>query len=78
MSNIHHQTIESDYGTGKKSLKIYLIGFFLCVVLTLIPFYAVMYETFTRAQNLSSLSFASAVIQFLSSSHLLFTPKHAN
>ena len=37
----HDHLAEPDYGTGKKTLKIYIIGLLLCVVLTLIPFIAV-------------------------------------
>jgi cytochrome o ubiquinol oxidase subunit IV len=39
MSHSHH--VEPDYGTGKKTLSIYIIGLVLCVVLTLIPFLVV-------------------------------------
>lgn len=33
---------EPDYGTGKKSLSVYLTGVILCVILTLVAFMAVM------------------------------------
>ena len=33
--NMHH---EPEYGTGKKTLSVYVIGLILCLVLTLIPF----------------------------------------
>jgi cytochrome o ubiquinol oxidase subunit IV len=36
MSDTHN--LEPDYGTGKKNLTIYLVGFITCIVLTLIPF----------------------------------------
>ena len=38
MAHHHEHNIDIDFGTGKKNLKSYLIGFVLCVILTLIPF----------------------------------------
>lgn len=35
---------EPDYGTGKKTLGVYLFGVVLCIILTLIPFGVVMYS----------------------------------
>lgn len=34
----HHVEADTEYGTGHKTLKTYLIGFTLCILLTLIPF----------------------------------------
>lgn len=42
MSNSH--VTEPDFGTGKKTLSVYLFGVVLCVILTLIPFGVVMYS----------------------------------
>ncbi len=63
MSNAQNHAVESDYGTGKKTLKMYLTGFFLCVILTLIPFYAVIYKSLSHTQ-IFVIIFASAIIQF--------------
>ena len=58
--DIHN--LEPDYGTGKKNLRIYFVGFLLCVLLTLIPFGLV-------EQHLTQLS--SKVALTLSHSSLL-------
>lgn len=52
-----------DYGTGSKKLSIYLIGIFLCVIFTLIPFYLVMVPTFTRGLTFAVI-YIFAVLQF--------------
>jgi cytochrome o ubiquinol oxidase operon protein cyoD len=46
-----HPTTNHDqsYGMGKKTLTSYLLGFFLCLILTVIPFYAVMHGQWTRS-----------------------------
>jgi cytochrome o ubiquinol oxidase subunit IV len=51
MSAIDHH-VEPEYGTGKKTLKIYIIGLLLCVVLTLIPFAAVYVHVTPGANHL--------------------------
>ncbi len=61
MGNHVHQP---DFGTGEKSLGIYSFGILLCVVLTLIPFWAVMHGTFSRGETLVVI-FISALLQFL-------------
>ena len=53
-----------DYGTGKKTLKVYIVGIVLCVILTLIPFGAVMYPGISDAGTLA-IVFVSAFLQFL-------------
>ena len=57
-------SFEPDYGTGTKKLSMYLIGFSLCVILTLIPFTVVLYNGFLRWQNLLIL-FLAAILQFI-------------
>jgi cytochrome o ubiquinol oxidase subunit IV len=46
MSHHHHESTEVQFGTSKKSLKAYLIGFVLCVGLTLLPFWLVVQRVF--------------------------------
>jgi cytochrome o ubiquinol oxidase subunit IV len=36
-----NQNVEPEYGTGQKTLKVYVSGLLLCVILTLIPFIVV-------------------------------------
>lgn len=59
----HHDISQPDYGTGQKKLGMYLIGFISCSILTLISFWAVMSEKFTRWEVLSII-FGAALIQF--------------
>lgn len=54
---------DPDYGLLRKKLSVYSWGVFLCVILTLIPFIAVMHGTFSRAALLSII-FIAAVFQF--------------
>jgi len=62
MSHAHH--VEPDYGTGKKSLGVYTLGIFLCVVLTLIPFSVIMYDMFSRAANFAII-YTAAILQLI-------------
>jgi|TARA_B110000459_G_scaffold203988_1_gene263181 cytochrome o ubiquinol oxidase subunit IV len=57
----HHA---KDYGTYHKTFKVYTLGFILCVILTLIPFYAVISQTLPRSYILGIL-LISAIAQFL-------------
>ena len=59
-----HHLLEPEYGTGKKNLWIYIMGFLLCIVLTLVPFGAVHYSWFSRTHTFLVLCL-SAIIQFL-------------
>jgi cytochrome o ubiquinol oxidase operon protein cyoD len=59
-----HSLHEPDYGTGQKTLSIYVVGFLLCAVLTLIPFYAVIHP-FTNKLSTLGILLGSAVLQFL-------------
>lgn len=56
--------IEPDFGTGKKKLGIYSLGFIICSILTLIAFGAVMADTFSRL-FLLLIIFSTAIVQFL-------------
>ena len=55
---------EDTYGTGKKKLSIYLFGMVLCVILTLISFFTVMYSTLSVIVILAVISI-SAILQFI-------------
>tara|TARA_B100000989_G_scaffold290850_1_gene264507 strand:+ start:9378 stop:9698 length:321 start_codon:yes stop_codon:yes gene_type:complete len=56
--------MQPDYGTGEKKLSVYIFGLFLCVVLTLIPFGAVMYPDLSDAKTFIVIM-VSATLQFL-------------
>ena len=56
--------MEPDYGTGPKTLRIYIIGFVLCILLTLIPFYVVITNKFSILMTFVVI-FISALLQFL-------------
>jgi cytochrome o ubiquinol oxidase subunit IV len=49
MTSEHH--LEPEYGTGKKTLKIYFIGLLLCAILTLVPFLAVFVHSAPASQT---------------------------
>lgn len=55
---------EADYGTGQKKLGMYSIGFISCTILTLISFWSVMSQKFSKLEVLTILV-SSACIQFL-------------
>lgn len=59
-----HGVNEPDYGAGKKTLGMYLIGFISCSMLTLLSFWSVMSQRFSKLELLI-LIFSSAGIQFL-------------
>ncbi|MGQ3891675.1 cytochrome o ubiquinol oxidase subunit IV [Legionella sp. CNM-4043-24] len=60
----HSGINEPDYGTGQKKLGLYLIGFISCSVLTLISFWSVMSQRFSKLEALAII-LSSACIQFL-------------
>jgi len=55
---------EADYGTGQKKLGMYLMGFISCSLLTLLSFWSVMSQRFSKFELLAVI-FSSALIQFL-------------
>ena len=63
MSDTHHLA-EPDFGAGKKTFKVYIIGVALCVILTLIPFGAVMSKSLSHT-TLYYILCGSAILQFL-------------
>lgn len=54
---------EPDYGTGKKTLAVYVTGLVLCIILTLIPFAAVMSGKLSHSMTYAIL-LISALAQF--------------
>lgn len=59
-----HKVNQLDYGTGHKKLGIYVFGVILCVILTVIAFWAVMSQQFTKWE-IFSIIYTAACIQFL-------------
>ena len=51
-------------GTGGKKLNIYLFGMVLCVILTLISFFTVLYSKLSVSMILAII-FVSAILQFI-------------
>lgn len=61
----HHETaVQPDYGTGQKKLGMYLAGFISCSILTVISFWVVMAQKFSKNEVLAII-FVSAFIQFV-------------
>ncbi len=56
--------LEADFGIRKKTLRVYVSGFFLCVILTLIPFMTVIDHTASK-KILLTVILLSAIAQFL-------------
>ena len=54
---------QPDYGTGPKKLGMYLLGFISCSILTVLSFWAVMSQKFSKPDVLV-LIFSAACIQF--------------
>lgn len=59
-----HTEITPDYGTAEKTLSIYTTGIIACILLTIIPFVAVMKSEFFNGYVVP-IVFISAVVQFL-------------
>jgi len=55
---------QPDFGTGQKTLGIYIVGFISCVLLTILSFWAVMSGLFSKMEVLGII-FTSAFIQFI-------------
>lgn len=62
MSDSH--AIEPDFGTGKKTLLIYVTGLLLCILLTLIPFGAVLWNKIPKGATFVII-YTAAIVQFL-------------
>jgi cytochrome o ubiquinol oxidase operon protein cyoD len=60
----HHSASQPDYGTGQKKLGMYMMGFIGCSILTLISFWAVMSEKFSKPSVLAII-YVAACVQFL-------------
>ena len=57
------ETAQPDIGMGHKTLATYALGFLLCIILTLIPFFSVIHPIFEKKIILAIL-LLSAVLQF--------------
>jgi|SaaInlStandDraft_7_1057024.scaffolds.fasta_scaffold332576_1 cytochrome o ubiquinol oxidase subunit IV len=57
------KTKADDFGLDKKTFGIYFTGFILCVVLTFIPFYTVIYKIAAR-EVLLAILVVTAIAQF--------------
>jgi cytochrome o ubiquinol oxidase operon protein cyoD len=60
----HHDMHQPDYGTAQKKLGVYAFGLISCAILTLIAFWAVEANHFSRLQTFSII-YTAACIQFL-------------
>lgn len=66
MDDLSHQ--QQDIGMGDKTFVTYLLGFFLCILLTLIPFATVKYAGYNYNKTLIHIyvaAIAQAVIQIV-------------
>jgi len=61
----HHAATPSDFGTGKKKLSLYLVGFVSCCLLTLLSFCVVLYPNNFSKLVILSIIFSSACVQFI-------------
>ena len=59
----HSEVTEPEYGTGKKSLSVYFSGFFACLLLTFVPFLAVLEHRILKSE-LFFIIFITAIMQF--------------
>jgi cytochrome o ubiquinol oxidase subunit IV len=60
----HHDQQEIDYGTGQKKLSIYMFGVICCALLTLLAFWTVMSNKFTKWEAFLII-YTAACIQFV-------------
>jgi cytochrome o ubiquinol oxidase operon protein cyoD len=64
MSNLNNDNKEINFGTTPKTLPSYIIGFILCIILTLIPFAVVAKRTLPM-EWIAFILAACAIIQLL-------------
>lgn len=60
----HHELNQPDFGTGQKKLSVYIAGVISCIILTLIAFWAVMADKFSKSQ-MFGIIYTAACIQLL-------------
>ena len=58
----HHEA-PVDFGTGEKRLSVYLVGLFICVLLTLLAFWIVMAQQYAH-WLVFSVIYIAAILQF--------------
>lgn len=76
-ANSHHQ---ADYGTGQKSLDVYILGTIICVFLTLVPFGVVMKPVFSPATTAGLVvvcAFAQFIVQLICFLRLNYTTEQS-
>lgn len=56
--------VEREYGMDDKTFVTYLIGYFLCILLTLIPFATVKYAGYSFSKTLAHI-YIAAIAQFI-------------
>lgn len=64
----HHETIQPDFGTGEKTLDVYVAGTITCVILTILPFAAVMLKFLSQATTVGivvACMFAQFIVQLV-------------
>lgn len=61
--DLTHHNSEPDFGSGKKTLSVYILGAVLCVILTLVPFATVMYKL-ADVNTTYVILVVSAILQF--------------
>ncbi len=60
----NHEVGQPDYGTGQKKLSIYLLGFVICSILTVISFWVVIANQVSKGQ-IFAIIYVSACVQFI-------------
>jgi len=60
---MQHEHVQPDFGTGQKKLSVYITGVVLCVILTLVAFWAVMSDGLLH-QHVIAIIFSAAILQF--------------
>ncbi len=55
---------QPDFGTGHKKLSVYLVGLINCVILTIISFWVVISQHFSKSEILIII-YTAALVQFL-------------
>ncbi|MDA8561867.1 cytochrome o ubiquinol oxidase subunit IV [Gammaproteobacteria bacterium] len=60
----HQKTSQPDFGTGQKKLGVYLLGFVACSILTLISFWSVMSDRFSKFEVIAII-YTAAFIQLI-------------
>lgn len=60
---VEHETLQPDYGTGQKTLGIYVLGLVICSLLTILAFWVVMTGNYSKEETFLVI-YVCAFIQF--------------